>query len=197
MNTTPRPISWWRTLPGLLTASAAFLTAVAGLIVAAHQAGLFGKLGQAHNDATKTTSGATSVGAANWKGAPIDSTYSVILPPQTEVRARSYSPAAIAVYKILGARLEPYGLNKLSLKLNVRFTNTDQFSNALSDSEFRLLIDGVPQAPEGFPPKLIASQSATEGVIEFVIPDTVTKAELRIGDIGEGAPTMPISFAKR
>lgn len=34
--------SWWQTVPGILTATAGTITAVTGLIVALHQAGLFG-----------------------------------------------------------------------------------------------------------------------------------------------------------
>src|SRR5436189_4804110 len=34
--------SWWQTLPGILTAIAGTITAITGLIVALHQAGLFG-----------------------------------------------------------------------------------------------------------------------------------------------------------
>ncbi|HYB44051.1 MAG TPA: hypothetical protein VEL75_19885, partial [Candidatus Methylomirabilis sp.] len=34
--------SWWRTLPGVLTAAAATITALAGLLVALHQSGLIG-----------------------------------------------------------------------------------------------------------------------------------------------------------
>lgn len=34
--------SWWQTVPGILTATAAIITAVAGLIVTLHQAGMLG-----------------------------------------------------------------------------------------------------------------------------------------------------------
>jgi hypothetical protein len=37
----PKPQSWWQTLPGILTATAAFTTAITGLVVALHQAGFF------------------------------------------------------------------------------------------------------------------------------------------------------------
>src|SRR5919109_4241977 len=37
----PKPQSWWQTLPGILTATAAFITAITGLLVALHQAGVF------------------------------------------------------------------------------------------------------------------------------------------------------------
>lgn len=42
MSDSERPTgSWWQTMPGVLTATAAIITAATGLIVALHQAGLF------------------------------------------------------------------------------------------------------------------------------------------------------------
>ena len=43
-------------------------------------------------------------------------------------------------------------------------------SDALRGESFRLRVDGVPSAPVGNLNKLVAAQSAEEGVIEFVIP---------------------------
>ncbi len=40
-DTTPESKGWWQTLPGLLTAAAAIITAVTGLLVAVHQTGFF------------------------------------------------------------------------------------------------------------------------------------------------------------
>jgi hypothetical protein len=37
----PKPQSWWQTLPGIITATAAFITAITGLVVALQQAGFF------------------------------------------------------------------------------------------------------------------------------------------------------------
>ena len=57
MNEEPQSGGWWRTLPGMLTATAGIITAVAGLIVALHQAGVFDgekqKVPQVQNEAIK------------------------------------------------------------------------------------------------------------------------------------------------
>src|SRR5262245_35465266 len=67
----PKPQSWWQTLPGILTAVAGIITAATGLIVALNQAGVFqGKektvpstpTPTATLTPTPTTDGATSVG---------------------------------------------------------------------------------------------------------------------------------------
>jgi len=39
-----KPQNWWQTVPGILTATAAIITAVTGLILALHQAGVFDTL---------------------------------------------------------------------------------------------------------------------------------------------------------
>lgn len=46
MGDEPKSKGWWQTLPGILTAIAAIITAVTGLIVALHQAGIFEKPAQ-------------------------------------------------------------------------------------------------------------------------------------------------------
>jgi hypothetical protein len=57
-----------------------------------------------------------------------------------------------------------------------------------------LLVDGVPRAPENNLNELVDGHSAKEGIVEFVIPDTTTGVGLQIGDVGEGAPTIPIAL---
>ena len=43
----PKPDSWWRSLPGILTAIAAIITAIGGFILALNQAGLIGGIKEA------------------------------------------------------------------------------------------------------------------------------------------------------
>ena len=53
-------------------------------------------------------------------------------------------------------------------------------------------VDGVPRAPDNFLDELVAPNSAKEGVVEFVIPDTTTDVGLQVGEVGESAPAIPI-----
>jgi hypothetical protein len=57
MESEKRPTSFWQTLPGILTAIAAILTAVTGLVVALHESGLFAS--------TRATPDTTTVQAAS------------------------------------------------------------------------------------------------------------------------------------
>lgn len=199
MSEEPGSKIWWQTIPGILTATAGVVTAVAGLIVTLHQAGFFEaekeKVPQVQNDIVKppkvkvteslvgTTPNATKPSSIG-ETAP----YSVTLSGDTEIRVGQ------AVYKILSARLDRYAPNKLSLKLEVRMTNNDRYDANFWAASFRLLVDGVLQAPVNDLNELVAGHSAKEGSVEFVIPDSTTDIGLQIGEVGEGAPTIPIAL---
>ena len=97
MNEEPQSGGWWRTVPGMLTATAGIITAVTGLIVALHQAGIFNgekqKVPQVQNDAIKPPK-VTEIPVAPPPGTPKPSSTSqvapspVILSAGTEVKSR-------------------------------------------------------------------------------------------------------------
>jgi hypothetical protein len=197
MDEKPKSTGWWQTLPGILTATAAVLTAVGGLVVAFHQAGFFDrasrKPSQAQNETLKPqkVTGSLSVTQtipSATKSLPNASTvpYPVNLPAGTEVRFGS------AVYKILTARLDRYAPGKLSLRFEVRMVNNGRFPTNFWGASFRLLVDGVPRAPDNSLNEIVDSNSAKDGVVEFVIPDTVNDVGLQVGEVGEGKPALPI-----
>ena len=196
MNERPQSKGWWQTIPGILTATAAIITAVTGLIVALHQVGIFDgeKQKAPQNDAIKPPKMAESPAAPppstpkpspTSQGAP---TYPVILSAGNEVRVGDF------IYKILSARLDQYAPNKLSLKFEVRMANNGKYPANFWAASFRLLADSVPRAPENNLNELVDGHSAKEGVVEFVIPDTTANVGLQIGEVGEGAPTIPIAL---
>jgi hypothetical protein len=197
MNEGPQSKGWWQTVPGILTATAGIITAVAGLIVALHQAGIFDgekqKVPQVQNDAIKPPK-VTEGPVAPPPGTPKPSStspvapYPIILSVGTEVRVGDF------VYTVLAARLDRYAPNKLSLRFEVRMTNNGRYPANFWAASFRLLVDGVPRAPENNLNELVDGHSAKEGIVEFVIPDTTTDVGLQIGEVGEGAPTIPIAL---
>ena len=188
----PKNTGWWETLPGILTATAAILTVVGGLIVAFHQAGFFDrtsqKAPQVQNETLKPQRATESTIPSATKSPPSASTapYIVTLPAVTEVRMGEN------VYKILAVRLDRYAPGKLSLKFDVRMSNNGRYGANFWGASFRLLVDGVPRAPDTFLDELVESHSAKEGVVEFVIPDTVNDVRLQVGEVGEGKPALPI-----
>jgi hypothetical protein len=64
MTTEQRPTSWWQTLPGILTAAGAIITAVTGLVIALNQAGLFKRPIEAAPDSGTTTQAVATRGRA-------------------------------------------------------------------------------------------------------------------------------------
>jgi hypothetical protein len=64
MTTEQRPTSWWQTLPGILTAAGAVITAVTGLVIALNQAGLFKRPKEAAPDSGATTQAQAARGRA-------------------------------------------------------------------------------------------------------------------------------------
>ena len=78
-------------------------------------------------------------------------------------------------------------------------TNKGRYPANFWAASFRLLVDGVPRAPENNLDEVVDSHSAKEGTVEFVIPDSTTDVGLQIGEVGDGAPTIPITLkaAKR
>ncbi len=196
MDEDSRSKGWWQTVPGILTAVAGVITAVAGLIIALHQAGLFDREGQR---APQVQSGAVKPREVTKtpEEPPREETStlstgkgpsSVILPSGTEVRVEHY------VYKIVASQLDRYGPNQNSLKLRVRMTNHSTYPGNFWAASFRLLVNGVPQAPENDLNEIVDGNSAKEGIVEFVIPDTATEVGLQVGKVGEGSPTIPIAL---
>jgi hypothetical protein len=194
MSEEPQSKGWWQTVPGILTATAAIITAVTGLIVALHQTGLFDRerheIPQSQNEAVKPPEVTASLAGpppSTSKPPPINraAPYPVNLSAGTEAKVGDFT------YKILAARLDRYGPNKLSLRFQVRMTNNGRYPANFWGASFRLVVAGVPLAPDNDLNEIVDGHSAKEGVVEFVIPDTTADAGFQIGEAGEGAPVVP------
>ena len=181
-----KPQKWWQTLPGVLTATAATITAVTGLVVALRQLSVFGHTakrppaeGHARADPAEGTkpdgAGAeTGTTATSPAGREQAGPFPVSLKAGEEVRLGGN------VYKILSARLDRYNTEKRALHFTVRMTNHGRFPANFWSSTFRLIVDGVPKAPEDLLDKVVASESADEGELEFIVPAATQSAILRL-----------------
>src|SRR5215469_4683438 len=155
--------SWWQTLPGLLTALAAVITAVTGLLVAVHQAGWFNHAStpspsvQTTDPTPSKTASPSSTSATQ---SPVTS-HSLTLPQTTQIRHDT------AVYQLLAARVEPYSPGKVSLRLNVRMTNNNRYDANFWAASFRLSSNGTLIAPNSDLDELVASNSSKDAEIEF------------------------------
>lgn len=190
----PESQSWWKTLPGLLTAAAAIITAVTGLIVALHQTGIFDHTSQPpaqiRTQPTETNPVTQTGDPARTSSQSTTPTTSqpLTLPPNPEIHSGQY------VYRLLSARVDPYAPGQLSLHLTVRMTNQDRFDANFWAASFRLLVNGNLQAPTNNLDELVASHSAKESDVEFVIPAATTTVGLEMGTVGVDAPAISLDL---
>ncbi len=173
--------SWWQTLPGIITGIAAIVTAVSGLVVAVQQTGWFAS---SIKEATKmpvsvsASVGSSGVSAQNATTAAPSSldrgAHAVELP-----KLREYKLGATS-YTLLKADVSPQTTESDALKIRVRMTNNDRYDQNFWDRSFRLVVDGVPKAPESDLNELVSAQSAKDGEVLFTIPHGSAGAKLKI-----------------
>jgi len=179
MTDDPKPQKWWQTVPGILTATAAAITAVTGLVVALQQAGVFGA---ATNRVPR---------AQTTPGAPVEA----IKPPPAagagssaatassagQGQAPQYPRSLAAGTEVrLGSAAYRGNTEELTLRFTVRMTNGAKYPANFWDETFRLLLDGVPRAPVGGLNKLVPGDSAEEGDVEFAVPAATRSAVLQV-----------------
>jgi hypothetical protein len=86
---------------------------------------------------------------------------------------------------------------KRFLLLKTRVENTSDFRGGmtLGGDNFRLVVDGVPLAPDVSPSTVIDAKSAVDGDVVFAVPETAMKADLQVGEVGYEQPaTIQLTF---
>lgn len=185
--------AWWQTLPGLLTAGAAVLTAITGLLLALNQIGLFR---HSHPPPGSAPSGAAAAGQiagtdSAQPAAPNPASAELPLPGDAVLRTED------AVYTLLSARVSPYAPGQVAIGFTVRMTNNNRFDANFWSKSFRILIDGAPEPPAGDLDEVVPANSAREAAIEFVVPANTSTVGLQMGDVGEGKPAIAIHLRNR
>lgn len=89
-------------------------------------------------------------------------------------------PGVKATFTLLKADVSPQTPDKDALRIRLRMMNHDRYDKNFWDRSFRLVVDGVPMAPEGGLNELVAGESAKEGDVLFVVPHGTAAARLRI-----------------
>jgi len=186
MTDAGKATSWWQTLPGIITAVTATLTALTGLIVAINQTGWFGPrtpppVTQGAAPAPSTLPGpvapASPVPAlppTTSPSPPPGLTSAVVLPALRDYRLGE------ATFTLRTAEVSPRTAEKDTLQVRLRMLNHGRFPANFWDSSFRLIVDGVPMAPVSGLNEVVPAQSAKEGDVTFVIPHGSTGAMLKI-----------------
>ena len=109
-----KPTSWWATLPGLLTAAAAVITAVTGLLLGLGQLGVFDGGRPAATASGSPAAGTSQPGvppqpSGTVTGAGESAGWTVALPAERKYRS------ADVEYEILDARVRPDVAGKVAL----------------------------------------------------------------------------------
>jgi hypothetical protein len=210
---TPEPAaakSFFQTLPGILTATAAVITALGGLLVGLHQTGPAAAdkqaqvLGQATN--ASTTPGKPAASPANNLVQPNPSvpvgtagTHQAGVPvsapgaPSVTASINSVKLGDV-VTKILSARVEPESQNSFTLRLATRETNEGSYTLYWGSNCCRIIIDDVPRAPTEHKSLTVPTQAAEDGEMAFSVPNGTSAADLRL-IVGDKDTRIHLQFA--
>ncbi|MGN7250468.1 hypothetical protein [Arthrobacter sp. SAFR-014] len=202
--TEEKPPSWWVTLPGMVTAAAALLTAVTGLLLGLGQLGVFNAAkapivsGQATGAASPRTGTSTHSGASDRPGETASSPgntapgegpgWTVTLPEQRKYRSSEVE------YEVLSAEARPDVDGKITLTFSVRATNHGRYDLNFWDSTFRLNVAGVSVAPDSGLNELVSGDSSKSGDVSFTVPAETREAALRIKFL-QGESTVSVRVA--
>lgn len=188
-----KPTSWWATLPGLLTAAAAVITAVTGLLLGLGQLGVFDGGRPAGTAGSSPAAGASQPGvppqsSGTMAGAGESAGWTVALPAERKYRS------ADVEYEILDARVRPDVAGKVALTFTIRCTNHGRYDVNFWDSTFRLNAGGINRSPDSGLNDLVAGDASKSGDVRFTVPADTRDALLRIKFAqGEAAAQLSIS----
>lgn len=189
MSQDPKTSSWWHTVPGMLTAAAAFITAMTGFLVAINQAGwLAVSPREAVTEVAEPTrdTGSAPVADTRLPEPPDDrATPAALLPSMTQLSIDD------ATYSLLDLRTEQQSPQTFALIFTVRMTSHRDHSHNFTGEAFRLLVDDVPRAPVNFLSKLVRGHSAEEGEVRFSVPHSAESLVLQIRG-GEDVMLIPL-----
>jgi hypothetical protein len=187
-----RPVSWWQTLPGVVTAVAGLLTALGGLLLALNQVGL---LNRDHGHGAPAASAAREPAASPAPGPPA---------AQQSAAAQTVGfPSAAKVtlgnnrgrgtYELLAARLERRTADAGTLILQIRLTNAGPADIGFWNDSFRLTVDGVPRAPTSRLNTAVDARSAKEADVVFAVPLAAKSLVLKINS-GDEEGEIPLAL---
>jgi hypothetical protein len=183
-----KPTNWWATLPGLLTAAAAVITAVTGLLLGLGQLGVFDGGRPAATASGQPSPNSTAPPSGTSQPSGLASGWAVSLPAERKYRS------ADVEYEILAASVRPDVAGTVALTFSVRCTNHGRYDLNFWDSTFRLNAGGISHSPESGLNELVAGDSSKSGDVRFTVPADTRDSDLRI-KFAQGESTMPISIS--
>ena len=187
-----KPTNWWATVPGLLTAAAAVITAVTGLLLGLGQLGVFDANMPVTAPGSPIGAGSPEPGSpasASSKPTPGNGTgLAVSLPAERKYRS------ADVEYEILDAQVRPDVAGKITLTFSVRCSNYGRYDINFWDATFRLNAGGVSVAPDSGLNDLVAGDSSKSGDVSFTVLADTRDAVLRI-KFPQGESTVQVALS--
>jgi hypothetical protein len=186
--------SWWQTLPGLIASLTAATTAFAGLLVALKQVGWLGSPQPPAPPAPQQQQSSQGAGGSAPSPAPAapvvaaaPASHPVSLPELREYKLDT------TTFTLLSATLSPQTAEKDALRIQIRMMNNNSYDANFWDRSFRLMLDGVPMAPQSDLNELVPARSAKEGAVLFVLPRATANAKLEIS-YGNEQTLIPLAL---
>ena len=173
----------------MLTGFAAAITAVTGLIVALHQAGIVRGWGGGSPDGTAahdTSTTASSQPARSARGSDHAAEGSVSFVSNDEIQIGEGSDRML--FKLLSGGIEERNNDTLALRLKLRVTNYTRYP-VFCGTSIRLLVDKVPRAPIAVTDldTPVESDSAQDGEAIFELPHGAHRVTLIVVDPRNGS----------
>lgn len=100
-----------------------------------------------------------------------------------------------ATYSILAVGTESRRPGVFGMRLRMRMHVLDSYSANFGDSQFRLLIDGVPHEADSGYNKVVGGGAAEDGDITFEVPDGARQLALRVIHSAELSADVPLTLA--
>lgn len=163
---------WWLTMSGLLNAAAVLLIVAAGLFAVLRER----PANEQRPWAASARKAASSASVA--PAGPADRAVPhVVLAGPAEAGFDKYRPGT---YTVLGIESQPRSSSHFVLRFRVRLLTRSGKDMNLSDAGFRLLIDGVPSAPDNDLNDPVPGNAAGEGTLSYQVPYGTHSLALRI-----------------
>lgn len=187
---------WWSTTPGMLAAAAAIITAITGLVavfvtrdappptIPTEQTAPPAAVAQSAAATPESSSAADHAAAALPR---------VVLAGPAEASFDKYRPST---YTVLGIESLPRTPSNYVLRFRIRLLTRSSMDMGFWDSSFRLLIDGLPSAPDSNLNELVPGNAVKEAMVSYQVPYGARSLALRIihhDSLGEIAE-LPLRF---
>ena len=188
-------VSWWQTLPGVLTGIAAVLTAFGGLLAVLVQNGLLFKHGGAAPPATITSN--SSAPAASGHGALPADTASHAAKPQAESGDGPSAQAGHVRYTLISVTQDPNPGSQPPSKLvhfTLEATDVAGISDYVDRQTIRLRSDHAELTPENSVDVALYEHASATVEAVFVVKSSVKQVDLLLGRSGDAVATMPVNL---